>query len=301
MAFNGSFNELNDDLKFEVVKHINSSKEFVRLIASGKSIGLCKRELQTKFQQLQHQDYVKIIHILHHFTTVCLGLEKKFSTDENLRNNHLDMFLNGYANSGLLEDNAHFKEYNETFADLIDDLVNTEDSFMSSFNKSSMFAEVVNKLRFKQDLKENAKQTLFKPIEDDYVEHELVLDFESGVKMNIVITIYNATDDPFPSIDVFTSFITKKSNKPIKYTYVVSGENEDYGEDEDEEFDDEVPRWINNDPVDWITTFLTKLRKNVGRKSMLGDVKNIEYKNNCQQFWIKAYFLLEVLPHLAKM
>jgi hypothetical protein len=312
MAFTGEFlyfNELGDDLKFNIVEKISGTKEFLRLIASGKTHGLSIKEVQTKLRQLQRQDYVRVISILHHFTTECLGMERKFLTDDNVRNTHLDLFVNGYAHSELLQDNENFEEYNYTFQDLVEELASTlrdpQDHFSIQNKSSSM--EIVNKLRFRQDLKDSAKQALFKQVEDYYVQHQLVVEFESGIKMDIEITIFNTSDYPMPSIDVNTSFVTKNSKKLYNHKYVVSGENEDYDEEDDEEDDDGVesaaPRWINNDPTGWIVTVMKKLKRKVGQKSNIGRlvIKNIDYKYIGFQFWAKAYFILEVLPKLASM
>jgi hypothetical protein len=182
----------------------------------------------------------------------------------------------------------------------VDELASTlrdpQDIF-SIQNNSSMFAKIVNKLRFRQDLKESAKQALFKQVEDDCIEHHLVVEFESGIKIDVEITICNDTEEPMPSIDINTSFVTKNSNKHYKQTYVVSGENEEYNEEDDEV----VPGWINNDPTGWIVTVMKRLKRAVGQKSIIGNVKNIDYKYTGPNFWAKAYFLLEVLPKLASM
>jgi hypothetical protein len=294
------FNELSDDLKLNVVDKISGTKEFLRLIASGNTHGLSRKEVQTKLEQFQSQDYLRVISILHHFTTECLGLERKFLTDENVRNTHLDLFVNGYAHSELLQDNDNFQEYNYTFDDLVDDLATAlrdPQDYFSIRNTSGMFAKIVNKLRFREDLKESAKQALFKQVEDDCVEHHLVLELESGIKMEIEITICNNTDDHMPSINVNTSFVTNNGNKHYKNTYVVSGENEEYNEEDDEV----VPGWLNNDPTGWIVTVMKRLKRAVGQKSIIGNIKNIDYKYTGPQFWAKAYILLEVLPKLASM
>jgi hypothetical protein len=300
MAVTGEFvyfNNLSEDLKFNIIDKMSGSKEFLRLIACGKTHGLSTKEVQTKLEQFQSQDYVRVISMLHHFTTECLGMEKKFLTDENARNTHLDLFVNGYAHSELLQDNENFEEYNYTFQDLLDELASTLRDPQDHFSIQNTTGQIVNKLRFRQDLKESAKQALFKQVEDDCVEHHLVVELESGIKIDVEITICNDTEEPMPSIDVNTSIVMKNSNKHYKNTYVVSGENEDYNEEDDEV----VPGWINNDPTGWIITVMKRLKQKVGKKSIIGNVKNIDYKYTGPNFWAKAYFLLEVLPKLASM
>ncbi len=306
MAFTGefmSFNELTHDLKRIVVNDIPGSKEFVRFMTCEKTSVLTQDEVQTKMQQLNRQDYNRLINILHDFTTECVGMEKKFMTDD-VQNAHLDMFMNGYANSKLLDKDEMFEEYNSTFEDLVDDLADTmrgtTDTFITQQN-TRILTEIINKLRFKKDLRENAKQALFKQVEDDFVEHQLVLEFESGVTISVEITICNISEDPMRSIDVNASFVTKKSNKQHKYAYVISGENDNYDSDNEDGFGEEATRWINNNPTEWILTVLKKLKRTIGGKSMLGGVKSIDYKYTGRQFWVKAYFLLEVLPKLASM
>jgi hypothetical protein len=295
------FNELTDDLKRIVVDNMPSRKEFIRFMACGKNTILPHKEMQAKKQEFNSLDIKRVVHILHHFTTECIGMENKFKADD-VRNAHLDMFLNGYPQSKLLEDEELFKEYNSTFEDLVDDLAGTmRDPHDTFLGNTRIFAEIVNKLRFKKVLNESAKRVLFKTIEDDYVEHALELEFESGIKMNVEITICNIPTDPMRSIDVNAYFVTNKNKKLHKVAYVISGENEEYDFEEEDEFPIEGEPWINNDPTAWIATFLRKLIMSIGGKSMLGGVNNIEYKYHGQQFWEKAYVLLEVLPKLKSM
>lgn len=303
MAFSAEsmyFNELTDDLKRIIVDNMPSRKEFIRFMASGKNCILPHKDMQAKKQQLNSLDFKKVVQILHHFTTECIGMENKFMADD-VRNAHLDMFLNGYPQSKLLEDEELFKEYNSTFEDLVDDLADTMRDPHDTFRGNTrVFAEIVNKLRFKNVLNESAKRVLFKTIED-CVEHELVLEFESGIKMNVEITICNVPTDPMRSIDVKAYFVTNKNKKQHKLAYVISGENEDVEDEDENGFPIEVQPWIVNDHTAWIATFLRKLIMCIGGKSMLGGVKNIEYRYNGQQFWEKAYFLLQVLPKLKSM
>lgn len=306
MAFIGEFihfNELTDDLKHIIANNISNSKDFLRFMASGKKSFLTQGQVQTKLQHFNKDDYYRAIRILHDFTNECVGLEKKFLNEE-VRNNHLDMFINGYAHSTLLEDANMFDEYNSTFEDLVDDLADTMRVDSNTFitrQDTRILTDIMNRLRFKKDIRENAKHALFKQVEDHFVEHELVLEFESGVKINVEITICNVEEDPMRSIDVKASFVTTKSNKQHKHIHVISGENEDYGLEDEDADDADVPRWIINDPTEWVGTVVKNLKCTIGEESMLGGVKNIEYKYNGHQFWVKAYFLLEVLPKFAKM
>jgi hypothetical protein len=306
MACSGEFmqfNELTDDLKRSIANNISNSKDFLRFMASGKTSFLTQKQVQAKLQKLNNVDYYRAIRILHDFTTECVELEKKFLNDK-VRNDHLDMFINGYKNSALLEDENLFDEYNSTFEDLVDDLADTMRENTNTFitcQNTRILTEIINKLRFKKDLWDIAKQALFKQVEDDFVEHQLVLEFESGVIINVEITICNVAEDPMRSIDVNASFVTKKSNKQHKHAYVISGENEDFDSEDDDAFDADMPRWIINDPTEWVGTVLKKLKQTIDGTSMLGGVKNINYKYTGQQFWVKAYFLLEVLPEFANM
>jgi alpha-D-ribose 1-methylphosphonate 5-triphosphate diphosphatase PhnM len=54
------------------VDKISGTKEFLRLIASGNTHGLSRKEVQTKLEQFQSQDYLRVISILDHFPSECL-------------------------------------------------------------------------------------------------------------------------------------------------------------------------------------------------------------------------------------
>lgn len=302
MALNGKFtcfNELTDDVKRAIVNHF-STQDFLRFMSSGKIDFLTQKEIKTKLRQMRKGDDSRACNILRVFTTECLELQRKFA-NQDVRNAHFDMFLKGYPQSKLLEHNEMFEQYNNTFENLVYDLLHVMRNNQTSNTAASPVEvmNVINTLRFKKDLNERAKPLLFKPVMDDCVEHELSLEFESGININVVICICKSTSDPMPTIDVRASIDSNKSGKQYKLTYVISEEQDTY--DSEDDYDENAPIWINNDPFDWITIVMKNVQRINGKKSMLGYLKQIKYTYHGEQFWEKAYFLLEVLPKLEKM
>lgn len=308
MTFSGvfNFNALNDDLKRLVIDNISNSQDLLRFKACQKDNGLTQKEMQVKMQQLNTKDYTRAISILHRFTMECVGMEEKFQKNENVRNAHLEMFLNGYPKTNLLEDESMFEDYNRTFEGFLDDMARAtgdrEDNWFVIKDNTHIITNIINKLRFKNDLKEIAKEELFKPVLDDCTEHKLVLEFDSGIKMNVKITICNVSDDPQRSIEVDAYFVTKKNNKEHKMaSYVISGANDEAEFELEDEDAADVPSWITNDPTGWIVTFMSKLKRVVGKNTMLGDMKSVNIGYCGPQFWEHAYLSLEVLPKLANI
>lgn len=290
------FDNLNDDLKLKIIEKMSGSKNLLNFMASGLS-GLPKLKVQDKLTAHQNENFHKLINTLYHFTHACIGVESKFSTDEELRNRHLDLFINGYTHTKLLEDDANLKEYNSTFEDLLDDLSDEMQNplgFYSEYEKRRLYTGIMNRLRFRKDLHETAKRMLFKKVEDDAVEHKLDIQFESGVNLSIIILSSNQADSTMPYVDVEAQFYVKHKNKSHKTKYVVSDEDEE----EDEEGVITTVR-TQNDPIGWVVPFLLSLRKTIGKKHVLGEIKNMGYTYNGVQFWLKAYMLLEVLPKLS--
>jgi hypothetical protein len=290
------FDNLNDDLKLKIIEKMSGSKDLLNFMASGVS-GQPKLQVQDKLKALQSESFHKLINTLYRFTYDCVGAESKFSTDEELRNRHLDLFISGYTNTQLLEDDANFKHYNSTFEDLLDDLCHELQNpmeFYTDYEKRCLLAEVMNRLRLRKDLNEMAKLMLFKKVEDDAVEHKLDIQFESGVNLSIIILLSNQADSTMPYIDVEAQFYVKHKNKSHKTKYVISDEDDE----EDEEGVITTVR-TQNDPIGWVVPFLLSLRKTIGKKHVLGEIKNMDYTYNGVQFWLKAYMLLEVLPKLS--
>ncbi len=289
------FDNLNDDLKLKIIENMSSSKDLLNFMASGVS-GQPKLQVKHKLKALQRESFHKLINTLYRFTHACVGAEKQFLKDEELRNRHLDMFINGYTHTTLLENDESFKQYNNTFQDLLDDLshevINPMELY-TEYEKRRLLAEIMNRLRLRKDLNETAKRMLFKTVEDDAIEHKLYIQFESGVSVSIIILLSNQADSTVPYIDVEAQFYVKHKNKSYKTKYVISDEDEE----EDEEGIITTVR-IKNDPVGWIVPFLLTLLKTIGKKFVLGQVKNMDYAYTGDQFWLKAYMLLEVLPKL---
>lgn len=300
MASNNNFvffDELNENLKLSVFDNITNPKDFLRLIASSASKSVSKTYVQAKLGQFQKQGYHKLIHMLFHFTQECFDMEKKFLKDEAARAKHFELFLNGYANHAILQDDNDFKEYNYTFDSMLYDIaisLRDDATFYNTHNIYCMYAEIINKLRLRNELHNEAKDMLFKRMEEELIEHKLDIEFESGVHVSINISIGNQVDVTAPYIDIDASFNNVSKNQQYKTTYVISGEQEDY----DDETDEIVSTWVNNDPMEWIVLFAKSLETSAGKKFILGNVKNINYKYNGEQFWAKAYMMLEVLPKL---
>lgn len=287
------FNDLNDDLKHIVIDKVQNAKDFIRLIASGVPHGLTSLDVQTKLKQFTRQSYISLIEILFTFTQKSLGMERKFMTDEATRTTHIELFLNGYAGTKLLDDEDNFKKYNNTFNDMLFDVAQfvAEAPYDTPYDKYQLFAEIVNKLRLQpeknQTLMEQAKQVLFKRAEDDMIEHKLVITFESGVEIFITISIYYNSDDGINETYVDASFFEEKTKKKYEKNFTIVGENET-GE-----------RKINS-PLKWIVPFATSMKKRFGSQFVLGNIKNISYAYTGEQFWVEAYMLLDVLPKLRK-
>jgi hypothetical protein len=298
-----SFDELHDALKLNIARNIKDSKTFLSLIAASKCHGLSKKYIHERLNKHQQKDYNRLIEILFVFTTDCLDIENKFLNNEDVRNKHLELFLNGYAQDKLLEDDSNFTEYNNTFENMVNEIACSmvdPQEFFRSERINDLYTEIINRLRLRNELKDNAKQVLFKQMEDDSVEHILHIEFESGVKISISISISKPSDADASWIDIEANFTDTRNDKQYKNKYVISEENEEFDVEADE---DDVPaeRWINNDPVEWIVTFVKSIKKDVGTKFILGDIKNMHYTYDGQQFWEKAYTLLEVMPKLVKI
>jgi hypothetical protein len=294
-----AFNQLTDELKMQIINKIDSSKDFIRFITSGIPHGMSLPELNSQLKTVQNADYYRLINTLYQFTYECVGLEKKFLTDKEARNKHFDMFMNGYPQSNILENDMNFKAYNDTFDDMVYDLATSmqdPSGFYNTLDTYSMYAEILNKLRFKKGLTDDAQHMLFKKLEDDVVKHQLNLVLESGAKISIIITYANQEDTHVPFIDIqacFDVYDNKQERKQYKIKLTVSEEIED--EDDDGEI---ITTHVNSDPTEWIVPFLRSLQSSVGEKMLLGDVKSIQYNCDGERFWMKAYMLLDVLPRL---
>lgn len=252
---------------------------------------------QAELQKHKKQGYEKLIYILFKFTNECLGMEKKFLEDNDARDYHFELFMNGYAKHKILDNDENFKDYNKTFDEMLYDLamsMRDPATYFDEIDAYSKYAEIMNRLRFRHDLTDNAKRFLFKRVEEDLIEHKLDIEFDSGVRVSINISIINQVDVNKPYIDIDASFVNPNKKMHCKTKFVISSHQEDFDEDTDEM----TPPWVNNDPVGWIASFVKSLEKGVGKKLILGKVKKLDYTYNGEQFWAKAYTLLEVLPKL---
>lgn len=293
------FDELTEDLQLLIVGKIRASKDFVNFKAAQKGTPTMQKEIHNKFCELYVHDFNQLIWILHKFTTECLGVEKKFSINEKARDSQLKQFVQGYPGTNLLDDEKSYEEYNYTFDLLINEIEYAMTSGVNPVSPNLSCTQIMNNLRFKNDMNDIAKQLLFKRVEEDHeIEHELALEFESGVKLSVNIYISHAIEDPQPTIHVMTRFSTTRKNRSYTHKYIISGEDEEYDYEENEQ---DYPVWINNNPTGWILAIIAKLRRKSGKREMLGGVKHIDYKYTGEQFWVKAYFLQEVLPKLADL
>jgi hypothetical protein len=291
------FDELHDALKLNIAQNVQDSKTFLNLIASSKSHGLSSKYIQERLQHYKTKSFHKLIQVLFEFTTECLELEHKFLNNHDVRNKHLELFLNGYAEHNLLEDNANFAEYNNTFEAMVYEMASNMIEYNALYRDErirDLYVEIINKLRLRNQLKESAKHILFQQVEDDIVDHEIEIEFESGVHVSIIVSMSKPSDAYATWIDIEASFAKAKTDKKHISKFVISAENEDY----DDETDDPSEQWITNDPVEWIVTFIKNIKKELGEAFILGNIKNINYKYDGQQFWAKAYMLVEVLPKL---
>lgn len=303
------FDELHDALKLNIARNILDSKTFLSLIAASKCHGLSKKYIHERLNKHQQKDYHRLIEILFVFTTECLDMENKFLNNEDVRNKHLELFLNGYAQDKLLEDETNFIEYNSTYENMVNEIAHSmldTQEFFRSERINELYVEVINRLRFRNELKDDAKQVLFKKMDDDSVEHDLHIEFESGVKISITISISKPCDADASWIDIQANFTDTRNGKQYNNKYVISEENEEFDvedveDDEDDEANEPNERWINNDPVEWIVTFVKSIKNEVGTNFILGDIKNMYYTYDGQQFYQKAYTLLEIMPKLSKI
>lgn len=277
------FNEMDDALIWKLIEHIHSKKDMLRFITTTK-----EGEIGFIIRTFQQRCYDKLKAIFGIFMEECIGLQDKFMQEE-VMNTHFNLFFDGYRSvqhTSLLEDQNNLHEYNETFEAMMYDIATTMEGYDMLAELPRMYVEIQNSLRFKDDMKEVAKEALFKFDVDTVYENKLTLKFESGFA--ITINIYSTTEDgdDEPHIRVDASCVDFKGNKLIDNNYDINVKV------------DETDEWVRNDPKEWISSFMNSLNDVLNKKSLLGDIVDVSYDSDGEQFWRKAYFLLDVLPRL---
>jgi hypothetical protein len=293
-AFN-LFADLTPVLKQHIIAQLDNPKDYLNAVVSVVDAEcLPYINIQSSINGFNKKSFMTLITMIKDFQHASTNLRQEFTSNTPLKTRHFDLFMAGYPNSSILNTTQYFNEYNHTMRRMVSNvarnMVDDEFEYYHTLNDiTGLHLHTFNSIRLKPHVQESAMNTLF-VVDDDVVHHDkIIIEFESNVVFIIEFNTCTMHEDGKQWIEVSATCYNRYNNREIQFVSDISYR------------DDETLEWIENNPFDWLDTFITSAKTMLGDKLVLGLVKDITYRSNTEQFWRKAYFEMDVLPQLLTL
>lgn len=265
---------MDANLLTEVSKRLDNQKDKINLVATNKAMfnDICK----VTFQELQEQSLQQILAITKQFVTDCTtGIKSALTTNDVLREKYFNMFVHGYTSTDVIPTFNHLREYNWECSAIAKDCdcfgAEEATALFNAFKYYGKFQIPEQEDTYVRTMKHVAMQSLFEFSVDSTYDHGLVISWESGAELELMLEVTETDTHLF-----------------IEFRGYGSGEDvQDFGYDLLHEHED----------TSWIEHLHETIKGNINKGYLFGALTDIRANQDlfCES-WRRAYILLECMP-----